>query len=352
MPKRMLEANAANLIAVYPKVLQILNGEIPLPEVVELFINNNCNFACPHCRCAEQHGSATEFMDVDILNRLLNELSEKDMKTIELGGGGEPLDHPRIAEILGLFCNGSFRVGLITNGYRLIERPELIDLLINCGDWIRFSLDAVSDDIYKIVHGINDLSYSALRAVIIGIVGRIRKKSVIDRRPKIGVKLIVQQPNEQQIMKAVDEAVELGVDYLQFKWLEENPWSIPDERRASLASELLRKIEELPANSLFVDVLAGYGGPKVHSRCVMSVLHPVIDWDGKVYMCAFFNHRKEKHAIGNIAHERFFDCWGSAIHHERILQVDPQQCVSNCPLLRYNPVIDFICEEAFRFRYI
>jgi len=352
MGNRSLDANVVNLIAVYPKVLQILNGEIPLPEVVELFLTNYCNFACPHCRCATHHGDATQFLDVEVLYRLLQELDAKGVKTIELGGGGEPLEHPEIEKILRWFRDQRFRVGIITNGYRFTSQPELFDLLMDCGDWVRFSLDAVSDDTYRIVHGRSDLSYSVLRSVIVDALRRVRRKPSVDHRPKVGIKLIVQEANEHQVLTAVDEAVDLGVDYLQFKWLEDHPRSIPQARRATLATDLSRRIRDLSANSVFVDVLPGYGGSRVHSRCIMSVLHPVIDWDGAVYMCAFFHHRKEKHAIGNVARERFFNCWGSPLHRERIGQVEPEQCVANCPLLRYNPVIEFIRQEGFRFRYI
>jgi radical SAM protein with 4Fe4S-binding SPASM domain len=352
MADRLLEANAANLIAVYPKVLQILNGELPLPEVVELFLSNYCGFACPHCRCAEQRGPASEFMEFQLLNRLLDELSAEGVKTIELGGGGEPLDHPQIGEILRAFSERGVRVGLITNGYRFTHEPELIHSVMECADWVRFSLDAVSDETYRIVHGRSDLSYAALRRVLANISARRRAKSGVDPRPKIGVKLIVQQPNEQELLKAVDEAVELGVDYLQFKWLEGHARSIPLRRRARLARDLRRRIDGLPANSIFVDVLPGYGSPQVYDRCLMSVLHPVVDWDGTIYLCAFFHQRRQQHAIGNISRARFFECWGSEVHRERIRDVNPEQCVANCPLLRYSPVIDFIRREAFRFHYV
>lgn len=349
---RYLDATAANLIAAKDKVLRVLKGEIPDPEVVELFITNYCSFSCPFCRCAKYRGDESQFLDFAILTRLLDELAERDVKTIELGGGGEPLEHPRIADILARFADQGFRAGLITNGYVLTSRPDLVDLLLRCGDWVRFSLDAISDDAYRIVHGRPDVSYDVLRETMLAIVARVRARSEIDQLPKIGMKLIVQQPNEHQVLDAVDEAVRIGVHYLQFKWLEEHKWSIEPDRRPALVDRLQEKVATLPTGLLIVDLLPGYGGPKVQGRCLMSVLHPLVDWDGTIYMCAFFHHRKESHSIGNIGDGRFFDFWGSAPHREQICGVDPDQCVANCPLLRYNPVIEFIREEGFRFRYI
>jgi 2-iminoacetate synthase ThiH len=67
---RGLDATAANLILVSDKVRQVVAGQIPLPEVVELFLTNYCNFTCPFCRCAKYHGDTGQFMDFDTLARL------------------------------------------------------------------------------------------------------------------------------------------------------------------------------------------------------------------------------------------------------------------------------------------
>lgn len=349
---RQLDATAVNLVAVYGKVQQIIRGEIPLPEVVELFPTNYCNFACPFCRCGKYHGDRSQYLDFAALSNLLDELLQKGIKTLEMGGGGEPLEHPRIKEVLARLAQERFHLGLITNGYVLTEKGELLDLLLQCADWVRFSVDAITDDVYRTVHGRPGLSYFALKEIMVEMLKKVDVKPQMDQRPKIGMKLIVQQPNESQILQAIDEALEIGVHYLQFKWLEEHPWSIPLERRPQLVDDLKRKVADVPQERLTVDLLPGYGGPRMQGRCIMSVLHPLIDWDGSIYMCAFFHHRKQSHSIGNIMHSQFFQCWGSEHHREQIKGVNPNQCVPNCPLLRYNPVIEFIRKEAFRFHYI
>jgi radical SAM protein with 4Fe4S-binding SPASM domain len=284
--------------------------------------------------------------------KLLDELGPQNIRTLELGGGGEPLDHPEIGTVLELFAARGFRVGLITNGYRFVTKPRLVEPLMLCADWIRFSMDAVSDSVYREVHGRDDLSYQALRETISAMATAVRKYNGLDQRPKIGAKLIVQRPNQHQVLAAVDEAEALGLHYLQFKWLEEHPQSVPFADRPAITAALQNRIAQIPPGSLTVDVLPGYGGSRVQGRCLMSVLHPLVDWDGTVYLCAFFHHRKAGHSIGNITNQSFFDCWGSEQHRDQIRRVDPQQCVPNCPLLRYNPVIEFIIREHFRFHYI
>lgn len=287
-----------------------------------------------------------------MLDRLLADLAAHNVKTLELSGGGEPLEHPEVEKIFSLIVTRGFRVGLITNGYQLTVNPGLRDALMDCCDWIRFSLDGISDDVFCTVHGRKGLSFHALQAVIADFTRKRRKRGEFLPTPKIGIKLLIQAPNEEQVVAAVDEAERLGVDYLQFKWLEDHPLSVPPGKRRLILDALQKRVALLPKDAPTIDVLPGYGGPKLQGRCLMSVLHPLIDWDGTVYLCAFFHHRKATHSIGNINSGGFFSLWGASTHRRCLAEVDPSQCVTNCPLLRYNPVIEFILREDFRFRYI
>jgi len=290
-------------------------------------------------------------MDVGVVEALLGELGQRGVRTLELGGGGEPLQHPHMAGLLRRFAGEAFRIGLITNGYALVNDPSLVDPLLRCADWVRFSIDSVSEESFRTIHGRPDLSYRRLRTVIGEMLDQVRSPARGDTHPKIGLKYLIQAGNEHEVERAIDEALDLRAHYVQFKFLEDHPRAIGDDRQA-VTSRLLDRIRRLPPGSLSVDILPGYGGPRRIERCRMSVLHPLVDWDGEIYMCAFFHHRRERHSLGNVRHGGFFHHWGTATHRRRIREVDPLQCVPNCPLLRYNPVVDFIVRESFRFSYI
>ena len=348
---RVIAANAANLVAVRDKVIQVLNGEIPMPSVAELFITNYCDFACPHCRCAEYHGDNTQFLNYGTMDRFLKELAEKSVMKIELGGGGEPLMHPQIGDSFDRFAEYGFGVGMITNGYRFTAQPELAEKFMGFGDWIRFSLDGVTDDVFQKVHGRKNISYGALKETITWMASRSREKTGVDQRPKVGMKLIIEEPNKGQIMQSVDEALEMRVNYLQFKFLEGHPWALT-EGRDELVQAIQARAAEISPKEMYIDILPGYGGARKLEKCVMSILHPLIDWDGTIYMCAFFNHRKDTHSIGNLEDGGFFAHWGTDLHRQRIKDVDMMKCVPNCPMLRYNPVIEFVADENFRMEYI
>ena len=140
----------------------------------------------------------------------------------------------------------------------MTESPELIDPVVECADWVRFSIDAVSDDAYRVVHGRPFAAFQPLRAMVASLVRRAAARRAVAPAPRIGIKLIVQRPNQHQILTAVDEALNLGVDYLQFKWLDGHPWSIPCEERPVLSATLEERLRDIPGVRLTVDVLPGY----------------------------------------------------------------------------------------------
>jgi len=354
MDFRNLDATAVNVISVYPKVLDILNGKIPPPEVAEFFLTNYCSFKCLHCRCAGTHEGKNSFIDFNLYKSILNELAEIGCNKIEFGGGGEPLEHPRITEILQYIKEKNMRCGLITNGYALINDNELAEAIAETADWVRISLDAVSNESYRKIHGCCDLSYNSLKSSLKSFVQTAKKNNNSINKTRLGIKLIIQQINKNELEQVLDETLEIGADYLQFKWLENHPSAIPVDERKRI-SELLCEIKFRAGETIPIDFLAGYGGENEQNAdkpCILSVLHPLIDWDGKVYICAFFQHRKDRHCIGDLSVKSFDEIWNSPEHKLRREKVNTHECVTNCPIKRYNPVIDFINREAYRFHYI
>ena len=351
---RKLDAIAVNIISVYPKVQQILTDKIPAPEVAEFFITNYCSFACPHCRCAQTHENKSSFINLKLYEKTLDDLLALGCMKIEFGGGGEPLEHPDITKIFRLLHDRNMRCGIITNGYALINNRSLMDEILSVADWMRISLDAVSDKSYQIIHGRKDLYYSKLKEEIKIFVTKAAENNSDFTRTRLGLKLIIQQHNKHELSQSIDEALEIGADYLQFKWLENHPFAIPKEERGTI-DNLIYSLKDKIQNRMSVDFLAGYGG-EIHNNanepCLLSILHPLIDWDGKMYICAFFHHRKDSHLLGDLSVNSFKEVWNSPEHRIRIDQVNRQQCVPNCPLKRYNPIVEFIKQEAYRFHYI
>ena len=344
---RQFDSAGLNLIGAYPKVLQILKGEIPTPEVVEIFPTNFCNFSCSHCRFKEIHGTKSEYLSIDNLDKMLRALAERGVNTVELSGGGEALEHPEVEAMFDKFVEYGFRLGIITNGYRFVESPQLIDKILKNSDWVRFSVDAFTDDTYRKVHGRRNISYEALKE-------RISQLTEKADKTKVGLKILISKLNSQDALLAIPEALQLGADFVQFKFLgSPKRLTLDDDKSRELAGQIRQQISGTESKKIITEIVPAYkGDPDPEQKCLMTFLHPVVDWDGEMYVCAFFENRKQKHSLGNVNSDGFFGIWDSQKHIDIFNSVNSSECVPNCPMLRYNPVIDFIKSDNYRFKYV
>jgi MoaA/NifB/PqqE/SkfB family radical SAM enzyme len=347
MENERYDSWALPVLSAWPKVLQVVNGGIPVPEVVEIFPTNFCNFQCPHCRFKHHHGGAGAFMDKTLFRRLLKDVKERGVENVELSGGGEPLAHP---DIHGLFdCIGrlGFRVGLITNGYQFVGSEALQEQAARCCNWIRFSVDGFSEETYRRVHGRADIRYGDIKEAVTQI------RRLANGTPKIGLKTLVSKLNAEDALLAIAQSQEIGADYLQLKFLGDPPELALSEPEVERVLEQVRaRADSMDSAALHVEVLPPYRGPKGADKCLMTFLHPVVDWDGAVYVCAFFEHRKSRHSIGSVRASRFFEVWESE-HHKAVFDgIDPGACVANCPMRRYNSLVDFVVREAYRRGFV
>lgn len=341
------ETWALPLLAAWPKVLSVIDGGIPDPEVVELFPTNHCNLKCPHCRFRMVHGDRSQHMSLTTFETLLGELSTRGVNRLELSGGGEPLDHPNALDMFALIHDRKFRVGLITNAYALVDNPMLTDAVSMCADWIRVSVDGFTDATYRKVHGKNGLQFQALREVIQHLATQPRGQ------PQVGVKMLISRLNANDVELAIPIGLELGAHYMQFKFLGfATELALSDEHQQSLSDALLLQMAEYSGSPMRIEMVPPFSGEKTRERCLMTFLHPVIDWDGSIYLCAFFEHRMQEHSIGNIKDGGFFRHWDASKHRDAFDAIDPMTCLPNCPMRRYSPLIEFIVRNDFRKGYI
>ena len=144
LSENIFSEETVRLIGCYEKVEQIIRGEVPLPETIELFLSNVCNFSCPHCLFRINHDrSGQAFMPLDLAQSLLEEAKGKGVRACEFSGGGEPLAYPEFVQIVEYAAALGFQIGIITNG-SLLTRPGMAEAIARHCAWLRVSLDAVT----------------------------------------------------------------------------------------------------------------------------------------------------------------------------------------------------------------
>ncbi|MBW1942028.1 MAG: SDR family NAD(P)-dependent oxidoreductase [Deltaproteobacteria bacterium] len=132
-----------------------------------------------------------------------------EVRSIDFSGGGEPLLQPRLVEWITEANAAGCETGFLTNGFLL--KRETAEQMINAGvDWICFSMDGATADIYEEIRkGSNFERVCENMANIAALrVGKI---------PKTMIHFILMQMNFHQVEEIVRLAARLGVDQVNFK---------------------------------------------------------------------------------------------------------------------------------------
>lgn len=269
-----------------------------------------CNAKCPNC----PYTNST--IRDDYKDRLL--MSEETFKKIadecgphnawiRISGGGEPMLHPQVVELMEYAKKKGAKIGLITNGSKFTE--ESIRRLLEAQvDMIEFSVDASDPETYNRVRA--GLNWDVLLSNV---------KKMIDMRNKLGskTKIIASGVNQQGVdIDAVATFWEPMVDNFQKrKYL---TWGINDPEKSADASPYLPPEEKIPCPFIFERLN--------------------IDSRGKVMVCGFDIAAKTD--MGNIHDKSIHEIWhGEAFdfYRQKHLnrQADDIEMCRNCPDWKY-----------------
>lgn len=112
-----------------------------------------CNYTCKMCFRNFQRQTVHEFMSLDMVEKIAEEIGREEIYALGIGSNSECLLHPQIENVLEiLLSTKTLDVYLTTNGSLLNEK--IIGLLIdNEVRQLNVSLDAVEQDTYRKIRG-------------------------------------------------------------------------------------------------------------------------------------------------------------------------------------------------------
>jgi organic radical activating enzyme len=93
---------------------------------------NACNLNCRFCSCSARDKSLD--MEWPLAAKVIRNFADLGCKAATITGGGEPLLHPQISNMVDAFCDCGIKVGLVTNGLLLWQRR-----LLTKATWCRIS---------------------------------------------------------------------------------------------------------------------------------------------------------------------------------------------------------------------
>lgn len=168
-----------------------------------------CNLNCIMCPWKDERRQ--RFKTGDMSEKIWAALRPylQQTSSVDFTGGGEPLLHPGLAAWIREAREAGCQTGFLTNG--LILNRERIRQFVRTGlDWIGFSMDGASADIYEQIRKGADFQRLCEN---ISTVAELRN----DKKPCIMINFVMMPANAHQVEDIVRLAAKLGADQVNFK---------------------------------------------------------------------------------------------------------------------------------------
>jgi MoaA/NifB/PqqE/SkfB family radical SAM enzyme len=210
------------------------------PVHAELDLTDRCNVACYFCN--QQDLRTKEQIPLQKTTELIDELAGTGLRSVRLSGGGDPLFHREINDVLAHLAARSIVVdNLTTNGVAL-TRDIAEYLVANQAREVVFSLNAVDAADYarmmKVKPALFDKVLANMRTLV-----EVRGTSIY---PSIVAQFLLDRANITRIPEMYDLARAIGVDRIAMNAVLE----IPRER---IDRELLLRPEDAELAEPFIE---------------------------------------------------------------------------------------------------
>lgn len=322
--------NKLKIISHSEKINQLLNGKIPAPVRVVLEPTNLCNHNCVFCFYSNFRDENKVYLSTEKLFELADDFKKLGVKSVSLVGGGEPMLHPAIYDLIHRLHENNILISITTNGSTV--RDSEIDTIVRASTYIRVSLNAASEDIHNLINAPKTSQFER----IISNIEKLRKhRDKIGANMLIGIKNAIFDKNIHEIEDMVSLGEKLKVDYIMFAAV---VGESPSSRQ--ILDTATEKIEKLNKNTRVLLFHSFYKKPKKTPKCISNPLIGTISANGDMYLCGFMDHADGAYRIGNVNESRFIDLWGSEKHYEVYNSQDPEYCAKyTCKMKEYDNVI-------------
>jgi MoaA/NifB/PqqE/SkfB family radical SAM enzyme len=351
-------------IAAHPRLAGIYDGHAVLagPEEVWLDLTNRCNTRCICCghRSPELLDQSpppewhAQEMPREKALALVRELGELGARRIFFSGGGEPILHPHVFEIISSAQRSGVSALLTTN--LLAAGDEMLERMLESGlDRIVVSLLAATPETYAAVHpGMPPSSFDHIIRMLKKL-ARIRSSPT---KPEIILYTVMMRSNAGEVEPMIKLALE--IDAAGIWW---NPMALPSprlkdllltrEQIAWLGEEMPRMREKYRARIQpwqwemleFSDFLEKIRNSRAHEGVyhtdIIDTIPCYAGWiltrilpDGTVVPCC----RGGAFTLGTVRDAPFRDVWFSPAYHDfrqralSLSKCDPYFARINCPV--------------------
>ena len=304
------------------------------PLVVELDTTESCDLACPGCISQDIMETQNRFSDERLLE-LGREMYEAGVKAVVLIGGGEPLAHPAVGDLMEYFGTHDMRIGITTNGTFI---RKYLDIIAEYSSWTRVSMDAGSSELFNKLRPAKSGKGSRFDFIVenMEMLAKVKKG-------KLGYSYLIQTAadgpgvisNVNEIYQAAELARDIGCDYFevkpsyQFREGADHALVRHDSELMGAAKEEVERLEELETDSFKIirAINLKYSLEdcepvqlKSYKKCPATELRTLVCPSG-AFVCPYWRG-KEDMRIGELHNTSFADMWNGARRKEVMNHLD------------------------------
>lgn len=334
------------------------------PPLAKIYLEptSRCNLDCRGCM-RRSWEEPTGMLSSALFERLIASLKRvPSFSAMSFWGMGEPLLHPRIAEMVAAVASLGAETELVTNGL-LLSRQAARDLIEAGLDRLIVSVDGASPEGHAAGHGGADLA--TVQANVREL--RLLRHERGGAKPEIGIEFVLGRGNLAELKRLRRLAFEMGAAFIiltnlmpyveELKedilyWMAaEKPWTnggSPFYPRLTAP-----RVDARPENLAALNELVWSGcaaepvpprprNPEADGHCrFVEQGAAAVAWDGGVSPCIPLMHsyrcfvlgrekRIRRWTVGNIAHEEIDAIWNREEYRSfrrRVLEFDFSPCV-------------------------
>jgi MoaA/NifB/PqqE/SkfB family radical SAM enzyme len=191
-----------------------------------------CNFSCVHCFRTEPGGANHRYLEMSVLDRVLDEVAAYNALDVVALTGGEPTLHPEFADIVGRIADRGHQLTFVTNGQRFDHTLDSIRPHWGAIRSVAFSLDGGRAETHDAIRR----RPGSFRAVVAGV-NRCRSEGI-----QVQLNSVITRANADELEEIVSLAARLDCRAVGFAHCQPTPEAVEaglvmniDERRRAEA---------------------------------------------------------------------------------------------------------------------
>lgn len=300
------------------------------PLNVELSLTNRCNADCVWCSDRGIREAFGGDLEIEVVNRLIDDLAAGGCKGIVIEGGGEPALYSEFEAVVRRIGESGMKVGLLTNGS--IFNYEKV---LNYFEFVRVSLDASTNGQMQALKRSSVFTLDSILENLARMVAMRGPATVI------GTSYVLSNQNVENLEGVIERLKDIGVDYIYIRPVVNHPeltlreFDVEKFERLSTDrfSVMMRGIEE--------NMITGND----HKPCNAHSVTSVVTANGNVYICGRLNIYKDWLPLGNLHQNSYREIWlGEERKRQALLLKSGEFCAGKCPSCRITKFNRMLCD--------